>query len=288
MSLAVFAALALLVTTAVADRVNTALEITGDTHMKAMKSSRVRDISEIKDSIRELHKRVDRLEAAQADEAMVALRGTSAEGQGVNTTATAHIAAVLDARAGGEERVDGICCGAIDSSARKTMYTDFKWKAGDVCKTAWHNSHVDHVDDVCCNERSRTPGAITRSDWSTDCMPDGSPRATKASCWRYHKGDVKDDRSCYCTKDDFQHNYREMQLGRLMQTADGEDVIVASFYEQRYGITHCGPAYDAKFPFMSGCTCMPRWEEKDGRQLMMQSWSPSRQAPVAVDMKIDQ
>jgi len=283
MTLAVFAALALLVRTAVADRVNTATEITGDTHMKALKSSRVREISEIKDSLRELHQQVDRLEAAQADEATVAIRGTSAESQGVNTTAEAHSTAVLGARAGDEERVGGVCCGAVDQSARRKMYTDFKWKAGDVCKKAWHNTHVDHVDDLCCNEKSRTAGAITRSDWSTDCMPDGSPRATARSCWGYHKGAVKDDSSCYCTKD-FQHNNREMQVGWMMQDADGEEIIVASWWEAvNYGQAHCGPAYDAKFPFLSGCACMPRWDGK----LMMKSWSPSRQVPVAVDLKID-
>jgi hypothetical protein len=280
MTLAVFAALALLARTAIADRVNTALEITGDTHMEAMKSSQVQEMSEIKEHIRELHKRVGRLEAAQV--------GTFAEGQGAN--ATAHIdqsvrrkmyTAVLDARR------NGVCCGAIDQSARRKMYTDFKWKEGNECKKAWHNTHVAQVDDVCCNEKSRTPGAITRSDWSTDCMPDGSPRATSRSCWEYHKGSVKDDNSCYCTKD-FQHNNEEMQVGWLVKDTEGKDAVIASFYEmQHYGTAHCGPAYDAKFPFLSGCMCMPRWEEKDGRQLMRRTWSPSRRESAEVDMRYD-
>lgn len=277
MALAALAALSFLARGAIADRVNTALEITGDMHMK------VQGMSEVEDHLRELRERVGRLEAAQA--------GTFAEGQLVNATSESHITAVLGARAGdeekGQERRNGVCCGEVDAGARRKMYTGFKWKEGSVCKKAWHNTHVDQVEDLCCNERSRTPGAITRSDWSTDCMPDGSPRATSRSCWEYHKGRAKDDSSCYCTTD-FQHNNEEMQVGWLMKDTEGQDAIVAGFYEyQHYGSAHCGPAHDAKFPFLSGCMCMPRWEEKDGRQLMRRTWSPSRRTSAVVDMRYD-
>jgi hypothetical protein len=69
MTSAVFAVLALLARTAIADRGNAALELTGGAHMKVVKSHRAQDMSEIKDQLRELQKRVDKLEAAQVGEA---------------------------------------------------------------------------------------------------------------------------------------------------------------------------------------------------------------------------
>ncbi|CAK0876276.1 unnamed protein product [Prorocentrum cordatum] len=74
MTLVVFAALAVLARTSLADRGNVALELGGGAHMRVVK-----ELSEIKDQLRQLKERVDRLEADQADEA--------AEVQSANTTA---------------------------------------------------------------------------------------------------------------------------------------------------------------------------------------------------------
>jgi hypothetical protein len=68
MALAVFAALALLARTAIADRGNVAMEVGGGTRVSVVRSHQGQDISEIKDSIRELQERVDRLEATQEGE----------------------------------------------------------------------------------------------------------------------------------------------------------------------------------------------------------------------------
>jgi len=289
MAFAVFAALALLARIAIADRVNTALEITGDTHMKAVKSNQVKEMSEIKDQIRDLHKRVDRLEAAQVGEAMLTLQGTSTEGQGANKTAKTHITAALDARASDEEKGqaqgNGICCGAIDHGARKLMYKDFKWKAGHECKKAWHNTHIAEVDDICCNRQ--TPGEITRADYSTNCMPDATWRATKRQCWTYHRGQLKDDNNCYCDKD-FQHDNEETQVGWLTKDTSGQEAVLASWWEYaHYQSSHCGPGPHDKFPFLSGCECMPMWQVKDGRQIKLQTWSPSLRAPADIDLTYD-
>jgi len=80
MTLAVFAALALLARSAIADRGNVALEVGAGTHMSEARSHKAHEISEMKNRIRELREQVDRLEAAQAGEAAVALQGTLAGG----------------------------------------------------------------------------------------------------------------------------------------------------------------------------------------------------------------
>jgi len=79
MTLVVFAALAVLARTSLADRGNVALELGGGAHMRVVKAHRAQELSEIKDQLRQLKERVDRLEADQADEA--------AEVQSANTTA---------------------------------------------------------------------------------------------------------------------------------------------------------------------------------------------------------
>ncbi|CAK0877349.1 unnamed protein product, partial [Prorocentrum cordatum] len=65
----VFAALALLARTSLADRGNLALELGGGAHTRVVKAHTAQELSEIKDQLRQLQERVDRLEAEQADEA---------------------------------------------------------------------------------------------------------------------------------------------------------------------------------------------------------------------------
>jgi hypothetical protein len=77
-SFVVFAALALLGRTAAADRGNVALELAGGAHVKVVKAHRAQELSDVKARIRELQELVDRLEAAQAGEAAVVLRGGAA------------------------------------------------------------------------------------------------------------------------------------------------------------------------------------------------------------------
>ncbi|CAK0905858.1 unnamed protein product [Prorocentrum cordatum] len=64
MALVLLAAAALLARTSLAGRGNVDLEVRGGAHVKAVKAHQSQEMSEIRDLLRELQERVDRLEAA--------------------------------------------------------------------------------------------------------------------------------------------------------------------------------------------------------------------------------
>jgi len=217
--------------------------------------------------------------------------------------AACHVTAVLAARAGLEEMMQeevganvtagGVCCAAKDNDpdAPEGTFSTFKWKDGDKCKKAFHNTHVEKVSSKCCNPRSQTPGAITFAEESQDCLPDGNPRATKISCWDYHKATLAKNNKCTCSTD---LDGNEMQVGVITEDVEGKEAVLSSYWEQvQFHETTCGPDYNHPITFMSRyCVCIPRWQTPDGLivpdrsgGLMVQTWSYINNGPAVINTK---
>jgi len=94
--------------------------------MRVVRSHNDQEISEIKNRIRELRERVDRLEVAQAGEAAVALQGTLGAGLYVRSEALEELQADLSAN----HTVDTGSCEAFDADSRHCCLQDDKC----VCK----------------------------------------------------------------------------------------------------------------------------------------------------------